>query len=109
METTKEQVKEFTQSDFAAQVLKSGQPVLVDFWAPWCGPCRMQGPILHELAEQVGEKAVIGKVNTDEEYELAEKYGISSIPSLLVFKGGKPVKSFVGVTSAADLKKALLG
>jgi thioredoxin 1 len=102
------QTKEFTASNWDKEVLGSDKPVLVDFWAPWCGPCRMQGPIVEQLAAQVGDAAVVGKLNTDENQELAMRYRIQGIPSLLVFKGGKPVQQFVGVTMADALKRALV-
>jgi thioredoxin 1 len=100
-------VKELSESTWDKEVLKSDKPVLVDFWAPWCGPCRMQGPIVEQLAKQVGDTAVVAKLNTDENQALAMRYNIQGIPSLLVFKGGKPVQSFVGVTAAEALKRAL--
>lgn len=73
--------------------------VLVDFWAPWCGPCRMQGPIVERVAETLGSKAVISKLNVDEHQEPAQKFNVSSIPTIIVFKDGKPAKQFVGVQS----------
>jgi thioredoxin 1 len=99
--------KEFTTGNWKKEVLGSEKPVLVDFWAPWCGPCRMQGPIVEQLAVEVGESAVVGKLNTDENPEVAGHYGIMSIPTLMVFKGGKPVKQFVGVTNMKTLKSTL--
>jgi len=77
------------QDDFQAKVLDSQVLVLVDFWAPWCGPCRLQGPILDELAEEVGEKVLIVKINVDENNDLAQQYGIMSIPALKMFKKGR--------------------
>ena len=100
--------KEFTAENWEKEVLKSDKPVLVDFWAPWCGPCRMQGPLVEKLAEEVGDGAVVGKLNSDEQSEIAAKYGIRSIPTLLVFKDGQPKKGFVGVTNVASMKAALL-
>ena len=73
--------------------------VLVDFWAPWCGPCRMQGPIVERVADTLGDKAVISKLNVDEAPAPAQKFSVSSIPTLIVFKDGKPAKQFVGVQS----------
>ena len=93
---------EFTTSNFAAEVLQAQQTVLVDFWATWCGPCRMQAPILEAFAAEPPEIKV-GKVNVDENPELAEKFGIMSIPTLLVFKGGKLVKSAVGLHDKGGL------
>jgi thioredoxin 1 len=96
---------ELTGATFGATV-DSGV-TLVDFWAEWCGPCRMMAPVLNELAVQFAGKAAIGKVNVDNEAGLAEKYRVSSIPTLLVFKDGTEVKRFVGVTPKAELAKAL--
>jgi thioredoxin 1 len=80
---------------------------LVDFWAEWCGPCRMQGPILDEVATEIGEKAVISKLNVDDNRSIAGKYGIMSIPTLILFKDGKPVKQFVGVQNKKTLINAI--
>ena len=97
-------VVEFTNSSFQKEVLEvKGKVVLVDFWAPWCGPCQMQGPILEELANEVGDKAVIGKVNVDDNGELASQYGVMSIPSLKIFKDGEIVEDMVGVHQKAQL------
>ncbi|HJV89602.1 MAG TPA: thioredoxin [Holophagaceae bacterium] len=83
------------------------QPVLIDFWAPWCGPCRMQSPILEEVAAQVGDRAVIAKVNVDEEPELAAAFGVQSIPTLVVLKGERMVQRMVGLQQTPTLVKAL--
>lgn len=80
---------------------------LVDFWAEWCMPCRMQGPILDSLAKNIGDKAVIAKLNVDESPEISEKFGIVSIPTLIILKNGEPVKKFVGVQNEAALTKAI--
>lgn len=101
--------KEFTLENWEKEVLEAGKPVLVDFWAPWCGPCRMQGPLVEKLAEEVGEQAVVGKLNSDEHPQIAAHYGIRSIPTLVIFKEGKPVQGFVGVTTVPNMRAALLG
>ena len=98
-------VKDLQDSEFAATVASG--TVLVDFWAPWCGPCRMQGPILEEVAAAIGDKAVIAKVNVDSSQETASKYGVQSIPTLIIFTNGKPVKQFVGVQQKDTLIAAL--
>lgn len=98
----------FTDSNFDDEVLKSDQPVLVDFWAPWCGPCQMMGPIVDEVAEEMKGKAKVGKLDVDENPTKASEYGIMSIPSLKIFKGGKVVKEFAGVQRKEILKEELL-
>lgn len=97
--------KTITDQNFDTEVLKASKPVLVDFWAVWCGPCQIQGPIVEEVAKALGDKAVIGKLNVDENPQYAQKYGIMSIPTLMVFKNGTVVKQFIGVQS----KEILLG
>ncbi|NLO74532.1 MAG: thioredoxin [candidate division WS1 bacterium] len=94
---------EVTDQTFDQEVLQAGVPVLVDFWAPWCGPCRMAAPIVHEVAEKYEGKAKVVKVNVDECPETASKYGIRSIPSLFLFKGGQLVDQAIGVQSAAQI------
>ncbi len=86
-----------TEDNFDSEVLKSEGLVLVDFWAPWCGPCRMLGPILEELEKEMGDKVKVCKVNVDEEGGLAQKYGIMSIPAVFVFKGGEMVETMIGL------------
>ena len=98
---------EFNDSNFDELVMNSDKPVLVDFWAEWCGPCRMVGPIVEELAGEYDGKAVVGKVNVDENQEVAAKFGIRNIPTLLVFKGGEIVDKQVGVASKNALAQKL--
>ena len=88
-----------TEKNFEEEVLNSDKPVLVDFWATWCGPCRMLAPTIAKIAEEQEGKIKVGKIDVDEEPELAAKYGIASIPTLMVFKGGQVVRSSVGVQS----------
>jgi thioredoxin 1 len=95
--------KSVTTASFQTDVLSSGKPVLVDFWAEWCGPCRMVSPILDEISAEHGEKLTIVKVNVDEEPALAQQYGITSIPALQVFQNGEVVKSIVGAKPKPQL------
>lgn len=95
---------EFTSENFDAEVLKSDIPVLVDFWAPWCGPCKMLGPVIEDLTAEYNGKVKIGKVNVDNERELAISYGVSSIPSLKFFKNGSVVKESVGFLAADRIR-----
>ena len=99
--------KDVTDADFEQEVLKAAKPVLVDFWAPWCGPCRMVAPIVEELADEYAGKVEFVKMNTDDNPNTAIKYGIRSIPTLLVFKGGEPVGQIIGFRPKSDLKKRL--
>ncbi|MEM1484237.1 thioredoxin [Oscillospiraceae bacterium PP1C4] len=85
-----------TKQNFSNEVLSSDKPVLVDFWAPWCAPCRMLSPIVEEVADEVSEKAKVGKVNIDEQPELAQQFGVMSIPTLVVLKAGKVIATSVG-------------
>ncbi|HAT73871.1 MAG: lpbca thioredoxin [Candidatus Moranbacteria bacterium GW2011_GWF2_36_839] len=97
----------FTDQNFEGEVLKSDKPTLVDFWAPWCGPCQMMGPIVEELAKEMADKAKVGKLNVDENSQVAQTFGIMSIPTIMIFKGGKMVKQLVGVQSKEALKEEL--
>jgi thioredoxin 1 len=96
-----------TDDTFQQEVLDSERPVLVDFWAPWCGPCRMVAPIVEELADEYDGKVSFYKLNTDENPKVASQFGIRSIPTLLVFKGGQAVGQIVGFRPKGDLKKRL--
>ena len=100
-------VKEFTNQNFEEEVLKSDVPVLVDFWAPWCGPCQMMGPVIEELAKEAGNQAKVGKLNVEENREIASQYGIMSIPAIKIFKDGKAAKEFVGVQNKETLAEEL--
>ena len=93
--------------NFETEVVKSDVPVLVDFWAPWCGPCKMIGPIIEELAGEYDGKAKVGKVNVDDNQDLAAKFGIRGIPTVMLFKGGEVAGSFVGLRPKEDLAGAL--
>ena len=91
-----ENILTLTKASFDSEIKKDGTPILVDFWAEWCGPCRMVTPVLEQLATEYAGRVRIGKVNVDEESSLAEKFGVQSIPTLLLFKGGRVVEQQVG-------------
>lgn len=96
-----------TRENFENEVMKSNIPVLIDFWAPWCGPCRMMGPIIEQLAEEYEGKAKVGKVNVDEEGELSQVFGVMSIPTIVLVKDGKVVKQAVGARPKTEVEAML--
>ena len=98
---------EVSDANFEAEVIKSDLPVLVDFWAPWCGPCRMVAPLVEELADEYSGKVKFVKLNTDDNVQTASRFGIRSIPTLLVFKGGKAVEQVIGFRPKSELKRTL--
>lgn len=100
---------QLNDENFAKEVLEYKGVVLVDFWAPWCGPCRMLGPVIEELAKEYEGKAKICKINTDDAAAVSEKYRISSIPTIIIFKDGQPISQLVGLQSKEELKKQLDG
>lgn len=101
--------QEFTQENFNAEVLEASKnkPVLVDFFASWCGPCQIQGPIVDEVSDEVAEKAVIGKLNTENAMEIASQFGIMSIPTIIIFRNGQPTERFTGVQEKETLVQSL--
>jgi thioredoxin 1 len=100
-------VPEFDDKNFDAEVLNADGPVLVDFWAPWCGPCRQIAPVIEQLAGENAGSIKIGKLNVDNAPNSAQSYGVSSIPTLMIFKGGEVVERFVGVQPKARLQEAI--
>ena len=96
-----------TRENFENEVMKSNIPVLIDFWVPWCGPCRMMGPIIEQLAEEYEGKAKVGKVNVDEEGELSQAFGVMSIPTIVLVKDGKVVRQAVGARPKAEVEAML--
>ena len=100
-------VAKFTDGNFQSEVVQSGVPVLVDFWAEWCGPCKLMGPILDELAPAYDGKLKIGKLNVDENNDSPSNFGVMNIPTMILFKAGKEIERFVGAMAKADLQKKI--
>ncbi len=100
-------ITDLTDQTFDATIEGAGKPTLVDFWAPWCGPCKAIGPILEEIAGEVGDSAMICKVNVDENQEVARRFGVRAIPTMLFFRDGQKVDEVVGLSSKEDLKQRL--
>ncbi len=100
-------VLKITEDNFESEVLQSQKPVIIDFYAEWCGPCKMMSPVIDSIAEELGEAVKVGKVNSDENIELAEKYSIMSIPTIMIFKNGNLDKTFVGVTDKSTIIEAV--
>ncbi len=100
-------VNVFNNENFENEVIKGEGTILVDFYADWCGPCKMMAPVIEAISEEPIANLKVGKVNVDDNQELAEKYNIMSIPTIMVFKGGVPTKTFVGVTDKETIKEAL--
>jgi thioredoxin 1 len=98
-------VKQVSDNDFEKVVIQGGQPAFVDFWAPWCGPCRIIGPFVEELAPTYQGKAIIAKINVDDNPEVAQRYGVTSIPTVMMFKDGKLVDRAVGAMPKGELQK----
>lgn len=100
-------VMEFTDATFQAEVLDSTVPVMVDFWAPWCQPCKVLAPTIEKLATQLGDKVKVGKMDTDKNVETPGRLGVSAIPTVIIFQNGQPVERLVGLNSEAKYKDAL--
>jgi len=93
----------FSDASFKQDVLESDLPVLVDFWAPWCGPCKMIAPVVEEICEEMPDKLKVGKINVDDNPQIATQLGIRGIPTLILFKGGRPVEQIIGAVSKAHI------
>jgi thioredoxin 1 len=100
-------VREFTDSNFQTEVLSSDKPVVVDFWAEWCGPCRALAPTIEQIADEMHDRVKVGKLNTDNNRDVAVKYQITAIPTVIIFKGGQPVTRIMGLRPKADFVAAL--
>ena len=100
-------VAELSEANFEAEVLRSAQPVLIDFWAPWCSPCRVIAPVVHELAVENAGQIKVAKINVDESSNLATTYGVNSIPTIMIFKNGEVVDRFVGIQPKSRLQSAI--
>jgi thioredoxin 1 len=100
-------VKDISQANFDAEVKQASKPVLIDFWAPWCGPCKMLGPIVDVLAEEYGDRLSVGKLNVDDNQSLAAQFGVRGVPTLIFFKGGQEVKRVVGAVPKNQLQKTI--
>ena len=100
-------VLKFNEENFEEEVLKSEKPVIVDFYADWCGPCKMMSPIIDKIADELGDSVKVGKVNTDENLDLAQSLNIMSIPTIMIYKNGSIAKTFIGVTDKTEILDAI--
>lgn len=99
------EIKTLTDATFDQEIADAGKPFIVDFWAPWCGPCRMVSPVLEQIADQHADKVVLGKLNVDENPAIASRFGIMSIPTIMLFRDGQPTKKVIGARPKADLER----